>query len=395
MQPSISAVVVGGNLNALGVVRSLSQGRMPLFVVETTRQPAACWSRHARFVRTPSLEGSALIETLVELGLRLADRPVMILTGDQCVEAVSAARDRIEPLYRISLPSVDIVRALADKDEFQRLAEREGFRVPRGVAVSRLEECAQIARLTAPVILKPADKTLVLAGIAERAVRADTIAAAEQAARRMLRQAPRLIVQEWIDGPDTEIFFSLFSCDRDGRLLGLFPGRKLVCSPPMIGNTAVCAAAPEAAAELAHQTQRFVERVGYRGLGSLEFKRDRRSGEFVIIEPTVGRTDWQEEIATLCGINLPLITYRAEAGLPVPAPPQSWANSPAWRATLRYRAPHGLLPANTRLVDGFWRWSDPLPAVHYYVYERGVQRLWRRAARAWVRPHATTHTEEN
>lgn len=72
MQPSIPAVVVGGTLNALGVVRSLSRGCMPLFVVETTRQPAACWSRHARFVRTPSLEGAALIETLVELGLRLA-----------------------------------------------------------------------------------------------------------------------------------------------------------------------------------------------------------------------------------------------------------------------------------------------------------------------------------
>jgi D-aspartate ligase len=394
MHSSIPAVVVGGTLNGLGVIRSLSQGHMPLFVVETTRQRAACWSRYCRFVGAPSLEGTALVNTLVELGTRLASRPVLILTSDECVNAISAARSRIETLYRISLPSVETVQALADKSKFQLLAEHEGFRVPRGLAVANINDCSQIGQLTAPLILKPADKTLVLAGIAERAVRADTIAEAEQMARRMLRQAPRLIVQEWIDGPETEIFFSLFSCDRDGRLLGLFPGRKLVCSPPMVGTTAVCAAAPEAAAELTVQTQRFIERVAYRGLGSLEFKRDSRTGQFVIIEPTVGRTDWQEEIATLCGINLPLLTYRAEIGLPIRAPPSLAPGSPAWRSSLNFRPPLGSLRPKTKLVDGFLRWFDPLPAVYHYAYERGMRRLWRRAERAVSRPLALTSKQE-
>ena len=249
MHSGIPAVVVGGSLNALGVIRSLSQAHMPLFVVESTRQAAACWSRYCRFVATPSLKGAPLVKTLVELGTRLGSRPVLILTSDEAVDTVSSARSEVEPLYRISLPSADVVHALADKTKFQLLAQREGFRVPRGVAVSNIDECSRIGLLTAPLVLKPADKTLVLADVAERAVRVETLADAQQVARRMLRQAPRLIVQEWIDGPETEIFFSLFSCDSNGRLLGLFSGRKLVCSPPMIGNTAVCAAAPEAAAE--------------------------------------------------------------------------------------------------------------------------------------------------
>jgi D-aspartate ligase len=382
MHSDIPAVVVGGSLNGLGVIRSLSQGHMPLFVVETTRQRAACWSRYCRFVGAPSLEGATLVNTLVELGTQLGSRPVLILTTDGSVDAISAARSEIETLYRISLPSVEIVQALADKTKFQRLAEREGFQVPRGLAVSNINDCSQIGQLTAPLILKPADKTLVLTGLVERAVRADTTAEAEQVAHRMLRQAPCLIVQEWIDGPETEIFFSLFSCDRDGRLLGLFPGRKLVCSPPMIGTTAVCAAAPEAAAEMTAQTQRFIERVGYRGLGSLEFKRDSRTGQFVIIEPTVGRTDWQEEIATLCGINLPLLTYRAEIGLRIPAPQSLAPESAAWRSSLGFRPPLGSLRPKTKLVDGFLRWIDPLPAVYHYAYDRGMRRLWRRAKRA-------------
>ena len=394
MHSDIPAVVVGGSLNALGVIRSLSHGGMPLFVIETTRQAAACWSRYCRFVGAPSLGGGPLTMTLVELGKRLRCRPVLILTSDESVDTISAARGEIEALYRISLPSAEMVPALADKTKFQLLAEREGFRVPRGVAVCKISDCSQIAQLTAPLVLKPADKTLVLADIAERAVRAETIAEAEQVARRMLRQAPRLIVQEWIDGPETEIFFSLFSCDRDGKLLGLFPGRKLVCSPPMIGTTAVCAAAPEAAAELTAQTRNFIEQVGYRGLGSLEFKRDVRSGEFIIIEPTVGRTDWQEEVATLCGINLPLLTYRAEIGLPIEAPPGLILGSVAWRSSLGFRSPPGLLPPDTKLVDGFLRWVDPLPGVYHYAYDRGVRRFWRRAKRALSRPAALTNNQE-
>ena len=371
MHSSIPAVVVGGTLNGLGVVRSLSQGHMPLFVVETTRQRAACWSRYCQFVSAPSLAGSPLVETLIELGTRLATRPVLILTSDESVDAISAAHAEIET-----------VRALADKSKFQLLAEREGFRVPRGRTVSNSDDCSQIGQLTAPLILKPADKTLVLAGLAERAVRADTIADAEQAARQMLRQAPCLIVQEWIDGPETEIFFTLFTCARDGRLLGLFPGRKLLCSPPMVGTTAVCAAAPEVTMELTAQTQRFIERVAYRGLGSLEFKRDGRTGEFVIIEPTVGRTDWQEEIATLCGINLPLLTYRAEIGLPMGPPPSLAPESPAWRASLAFRPPVGSLRPHAKLIDGFLRWFDPLPGIYHYAYESGARRFWRRVGRA-------------
>ena len=394
MHSGIPAVIVGGSLNALGVIRSLSQGHMPLFVVETTRQAAACWSRYCGFVAAPSLNGSPLVSTLVELGKRLGSRPVLILTSDDAVNTISAARSEIETLYRISLPSAEIVPALAEKTKFQLLAEREGFRVPRGVAVCSIDDCRRIGQLTAPVVLKPADKSLVLADIVERAVRADTLAEAAQIAHRMLRQAPRLIVQEWIDGPETEIFFSLFSCDRDGRLLGLFPGRKLVCSPPMIGTTAVCAAAPEAAVELTTQTQTFIDRVGYRGLGSLEFKRESRTGEFVIIEPTVGRTDWQEEIATLCGINLPLLTYRAEIGLPNLAPPKLAPQAAAWRSSLGFRPPPGFLGEKTKLVDGFLRWIDPLPAVYHYAYDRGVRRIWRRAKRAVSRRPAATSKQE-
>lgn len=374
-----AAVVVGGNLNGLGVVRSLARGDVPVVVLETTRRCPAAWSRYCTYVRAPSLEGAQLIDVLVRLASALDCRPALILTSDESVLAVSAARLQIEPLYRIDLPPPAMVDALADKVGFQSLALREGFPVPRTQTVSGEADLDRIGELEPPVIIKPADKTLVLAGVVERTVRADTIAQARAAAAQMLTRAPSLVVQEWVEGPDTEILFTLFACDREGNLIGIFPGRKLVCSPPSVGTTAVCAQAPDVAEELYHHTRHFIERVGYRGLGSLEFKRDIRSGRLLIIEPTVGRTDWQEEIATLCGVNLPLLAYHAALGAPLPAGDVTCSAPCAWRSERQFAVPHSLVASGTRVVDGYFRWLDPLPAAYYYGYERLAKRAWRRA----------------
>ena len=377
----VPAVVVGGSLNALGVVRSLSRARVPALLLETTRACPAVWSRHCRYVRAPSLEGEGLIDALVSLASGLGCRPVLMLTTDESVLAVSAFRQRIEPLYHFDLPEPAVVAALADKAEFHRLAEREELAVPHGRILLGPADLDRIGELDPPFIIKPADKTLVLAGLVARAMRAGTHAQARAAAAQMLSRASPLIVQEWVAGPDTDIFFTLFSCGRDAKPMGIFPGRKLVCWPPAIGSTAVCVAAPEVTEELSRQTRHFVERVGYRGIGSLEFKRDGRTGRFMIIEPTVGRTDWQEEIATLCGLNIPALAYRVALGETAPpAGDVAWQRY-AWRQERRFAVPRDLVAPRTRVIDGYFRWSDPLPAVYHYGHECLAMRLWRRARR--------------
>ena len=103
---------------------------------------------------------------------------------------------------------------------------------------------------------------------------------------------------------------------------------------------------------------------------------------FVIVEPTIGRTDWQEEIATQCGVNLPLQAYLAECDLP-PAPTATVDVPQAWSASLFYRRPSETLPAGVRIRDGYLRLSDPLPGLYHYVVEELARRSIRRIARLW------------
>jgi D-aspartate ligase len=87
----------------------------------------------------------------------------------------------------------------------------------------------------------------------------------------------------------------------------------------------------------------------------------------VIIEPTVGRTDWQEEIATLCGVNIPLDAYRHELDLQA-LPRRPISNCVVWRASIweRLKSERAAFPPNAVVYDGYWRGDDPIPALIQY-----------------------------
>jgi D-aspartate ligase len=86
-----------------------------------------------------------------------------------------------------------------------------------------------------------------------------------------------------------------------------------------------------------------------------------------VIEPTVGRTDWQE-VATLNGINIPFFAYCDLIGLPHSQP----ARSPrpiAWRESWHRWRGRSALKIRQPTYDGYWRAGDPMPSLAYYVTE--------------------------
>ena len=370
------AVVVGAQGNGLGVVRSLASAGVPTTVVGDNLRDAAMWSRHCNNHLLERSFGRPLIDGLRKLRDTMPARPVLILTDELAVNTVSEHRSELSAFYRLRLPSPAMVTALGDKELFQHFAESHALPVPRTILVKGESDLAQIAQLGSPVIIKPADKFSVHMGRIERLSVAETIDDAAATCRRFLSLGETPVVQEWIDGPDSNIYFALFHCGLSPASRSIFFGRKIAATPPRIGSTAVCVPAPEAADMLRPITEKFLDASQYEGLGSLEYKWDSRGRRFVIIEPTVGRTDSQEEISTLNGLNLALVAYCYELVLPIPE--QRSVDTVAWRESLRsIRIRSGL---SSRTYDGYWRIDDPMPAFVYCVdlAIRAVRRLIRR-----------------
>jgi D-aspartate ligase len=389
---AVPAVVVGGidNGGGLGLVRSLGRAGVPVIVVEQDRFAPALHSRYARKFIVPELSGRPLIRGLLALRETLAARPVLFLTSDEAALTVSQYRAELEQAYHLRLPDHDRLRALLHKSSFQELAEAHGFPIPRSVRITNVLEIGTLADLSFPVVIKPSVKTgEYLTSRFARGYRAANLEEAEVICRNILPVLPNLIVQEWIEGTDEDIYFCLQYRGRDGTV-SAFTGRKLTIWPPDVGPTASCTAAPMAHAILGPMTDAFFDAVSFTGMGSMEYKRDARSGRYVMIEPTVGRVDWQEEVATLHGVNIPLAAYRHEIGMAPRAEPVSpermiWRDRGRhWRA-MRHAGVRFTTEPTAKTVDAYWRADDPLPmAFHLLGMTMRVTRRAMKRLQPWL-----------
>jgi hypothetical protein len=165
-----------------------------------------------------------------------------------------------------------------------------------------------------------------------------------------------------------------------------------------VGGTASCTAAPEVDDELSQSTTKFFRDAGVVGMASMEYKRDARSGQFRMVEPTIGRTDYQEEVAALNGVNLPYAAWCSELDLPFP-PPCATSRQTVWRvrsedaqsASAQHQRPGEGYPRGSRVLDAVGRWTDPMPSI--LQLSRRVGRAFRARAARFVSPPQTARTK--
>ncbi len=113
-------------------------------------------------------------------------------------------------------------------------------------------------------------------------------------------------MQEWIPGPDTELYGYLAFWDADGREHSWMTKRKERQHPLGIGSgaTQISVDAPE----VAELSRRLLAAFGWRGLVGVEWKRDERDRGFRLVEINP-RTVIGNQLAISAGVDLPWIAY--------------------------------------------------------------------------------------
>jgi D-aspartate ligase len=364
----VPVAVVGLDVNGLGVVRALHRAGIRALALDTDFSKPPARTRYARKIPVSETAGAGLIDALCHLRKQFSENPVLILTQESSVATLSAAKDRIAPLYRFVMPEHGLMEQLMSKTGFQALAERHGFPIPRAVCVDKSGGPQAVRELKFPCVMKPTKKDAGYGARFAKAYRVEGYADVERLWRDMRELIDEVIVQEWIEGGDSSVYFCLqYRPKSPGRPVS-FVGRKLSQWPPLVGGTAACEPAPDVKDELLALTDRFFEAVGFAGLCSMEYKRDDRDGRFYMVEPTVGRTDYQEEVAVLNGVNIPYAAYCDAAGLALPQP-EPGGTAAMWRDTAGYArallaggsAPRPAPAPGLRVYDAIFRFDDPMP----------------------------------
>lgn len=380
------AVVAGIDLNGLGVLRSLAAERVPTVVLDTDLLKATAATRFGRKIKVPALSGPAFVATLRGIAEKMAQKPVLFLTQEGSVETVSAAQNEIAAHYRFTMPSHDVMQTLLSKGGFQQRAEELHSAIPRSIRLNKDTTSEAMSALRFPCVIKPMIKDDAYSAKFKKAYKVASFGEFDQLWRKMRDTAGEMIAQEWIEGGDSDVYFCLQYRPQSAPPIS-FVGRKICQWPPLVGGTASCMSASSVRDELVEMTDAFFERVGFVGMGSMEYKRDVRDGRFYMVEPTVGRTDYQEEVATLNGVNIPYAAYCAEIGRPFQlagsmGQTRIWCDSNSyWKARAAGaidRASEIAPDADT--IDALFRRDDPLPYLFMKLepLERRLRRWFHR-----------------
>lgn len=381
VRSQIPVVVLGLDVNGLGVVRALHRAGVRAIVLDTDFSKPCARTRHGTKIAIGEMTGPGLVDALCGLRTRFSENPVLILTQETSVVALSGLRDRIAPLYRLVMPDHTLMEQLLSKTGFQALAERHGFPIPRAVRVTRSGGLEAARGLKFPCVMKPVKRDLGYIARFAKAYRVQSASEVERLWRDMREVIDEVIVQEWIAGGDANVYFCLqYRSALQGRSVS-FTGRKLLQWPPLVGGTASCEPAPDVKDTLTELTDRFFAAVGFAGLCSMEYKRDDRDGRFYMVEPTVGRTDYQEEIAALNGVNIPYAAYCDAAGLALPEAepmkgPAAWRDPAGYANALRAGGAGPQTAPGLRIYDAYFRISDPMP--YLALRWEGIARRLRR-----------------
>jgi predicted ATP-grasp superfamily ATP-dependent carboligase len=368
------AVIVGMNVGGLGVVRALGAAGISSIGVDDTDLRAEHRSRYCRFHPVETIRTADLVDSLVSLGKSLGNKPPLIPTQRLPSRVVSEARDELSPFYRLVLSDESLVDDAENKDALVRLAAGTNARLPKTVTVHAGNlPVESVSALEYPCIIKPADNMPGYGALFENAYKVESSDAAFEILEKIGDAGYDCVIQEWIEGGAQDLFFCLQYRDRQGELKASFSGRKLRIWPSNYGSSSACTIARQEYAELEDMTSEFLQAVGHIGLGSVEYKRDTRTRNWFMIEPTVARTDQLEEVAFLHGVNIPLIAYLDHLELadefsaimnPSPDPDDVvWRLQPQDKWAI---AKHGRGEAETpnmQSVDAYWRFNDPAPGI--------------------------------
>ena len=309
-------VILDITYSGYGLMRSLHPYKIPMYGFTYSEKHFEVKTRLAKEIIIYQSTETDLKEKLILLATRLTARPILMLTNDEKVEFVSQHLEELKAYYIINIPPKALTAKLIDKIKLKSLIDKLHINSPKTINIESQVDIKKVKELQFPVILKPFLKSekWYTAGFS-KAIIFETLEELEAIFPKLYAAENRIIVQEFIPGGDDAVYYCLVYYDNNGVCKTHFTGQKIRQWGILKGSTT--STKPIIDAYVTEETLRIFNAINYKGFGSIEFKKHDISGEYYMIEPTVGRIDTQEYIATCAGNNIPLIAYCDMTGNPI------------------------------------------------------------------------------
>jgi D-aspartate ligase len=375
----LPVVILSAGVTGLGVLRAFARRGIPAFVYPTALTDPV---RHSRWYQAlPGVDdrkpASAPSVALLEKVLADSGLPGAFLCPccDDWNRVVAEYAERSSGDFISMVPTQAALETLQNKANLALLLQTLGVPMPN---TRLIDSRADISELPPSddtfYFLKPRDSQSFRARFGTKGVRVRT---AEEARRRLdeiVAANMSVVLQEYIPGSAEEHFFIDGYADHTGAIKALFARRRRRMYPADFGNSTFMVSVPLSDVTGAVESvRRVLTAVDYRGIFSVELKRDPRDAAFKLLEVNA-RPWWFVDFPVRCGVDVCRMAYDDARGLDVPA----LESYPVGATCIfPYRDFLAMQPQVAAGQTSWWRWlvevstalqpvacmDDPMPSI--------------------------------
>ncbi|WP_418968514.1 carboxylate--amine ligase [Alloscardovia omnicolens] len=305
------AVVLGCNYYiGLSVIRCL--GTQGVHVVACDYNLKKSYAARSKYVKefltvnTLNHFDDQACADLVAYGKKQSEKPVLFPTHDKYVEFIDTYYDQLSQYYLISQAADGLNSKVLDKWTLGELAQKHGVRIPQTISVSdeQLEE--KVQSIGFPCMIKPVDTVVFTKVFRQKIFLCDNMETLREKIKACADHNIEVFVQELVPGFDDHMLTYDFYINREGTTTHYMTAHKFRQWPINFGASVFTEQKYDQ--RLVDIGKDFVEKIGYRGFGEIEFKEHEKTKEIYLIEINARTTNFNNLIYKV-GLNMPYVAY--------------------------------------------------------------------------------------
>ncbi|MDD5362399.1 MAG: ATP-grasp domain-containing protein [Ignavibacteria bacterium] len=266
----------------------------------------------------PEIDGKGFFDYMMKMRKDFDVKPVLIPSSDKFVLPLNDYADELSESFYFTVPEGGLLRKLTSKRYTYELAVKFGFPAPKTCFVSDVEDLhIFIKDAEFPCILKPEFPESWRSGFLEEYCGGEKVIIVNSADEILekydviRKYDDRVIVQEIIQGEDSNLHYFVSYMDRNQNCIGSFTGIKERIAPVHFGSASYVNLVYNK--ELEEMSVKWLKNLKFRGASGIEVKKDLRDNQYKLIEvnPRFGLWD---EVGTKFGIDIAMMSYKELLG---------------------------------------------------------------------------------
>jgi len=285
------AVVIGGHVQGLGIVRILGKHGVPCYLLDDTSVNIARHSRYCKkFFKIPGT--SSLTDYLINLSVKDNLQDWMVIpTNDRHVKELSQNKPELEKYFKVCVDCWENIEKCYNKKLTYELAQQQNIPIPKTFFPQSVEDL-QNCDIPFPCIIKPAVMHLLYEKTKRKVIVCSNKEDLIRGYAWVQNIIPKedIIVQEIIPGNSEQQYSACFFFDRTKPYVSLLAKRKRQI-PPDFGKATTFA---ETVYEphVMDLAVSLLKCIRYWGLCEVEFKLDMRDNEYKLLEVNPRTWKW-------------------------------------------------------------------------------------------------------